>query len=340
VSSATRRPDIGLQSDPFSRDLETATAIVQMAATLARDIRRSFGDQVLSKADRSPVTVADFAVQAFVASRLAETRPGDPLVAEEDAAALRTAEGSAMLGGVTAALANVLPGTSADDVLRAIDRGGGETGDRFWTLDPIDGTQGFIRGDQYVVALALIVNSRVEVGVLGCPELALGGHTRRGIIAAARRGHGAFRLWLDGTERRRLAVRPTEDARELGVLRSLEDGHVDLPAFTAVVESLGITAPPIRMDSQAKHAVLAAGEGDLLLRLTAPGYHEKIWDQAVGSLLIEEAGGRVTDAIGQPLDFSAGRTLARNRGVIASNGRVHAAVIDALGRYADARQPI
>jgi 3'(2'), 5'-bisphosphate nucleotidase len=96
---------------------------------------------------------------------------------------------------------------------------------------------------------------------------------------------------------------------------------------------LGVTAPAVGMDSQAKYAVLAAGEGEVLLRLLSPSrpdYREKIWDQAAGSVVIEEAGGRITDLDGQPLDFSHGRTLARNRGILATNGVLHDAFLDGL----------
>jgi 3'-phosphoadenosine 5'-phosphosulfate (PAPS) 3'-phosphatase len=87
------------------------------------------------------------------------------------------------------------------------------------------------------------------------------------------------------------------------------------------------------MDSQAKYAVLAAGEGDVLLRLLSPSrpdYREKIWDQAAGSIVILEAGGRITDLDGKALDFSHGRTLAHNRGILATNGHLHDAVLAAL----------
>ena len=59
-------------------------------------------------------------------------------------------------------------------------------------------------------------------------------------------------------------------------------------------------------------------------------YREKIWDQAAGSLIIEEAGGKVSDLDGKPLDFSAGRTLANNRGVLATNGLLHDSALAAL----------
>jgi 3'(2'), 5'-bisphosphate nucleotidase len=87
------------------------------------------------------------------------------------------------------------------------------------------------------------------------------------------------------------------------------------------------------MDSQAKYAVLAAGGGDLLLRLLSPSkpdYRERIWDQAAGSLVLEEAGGKITDLDGKPLNFCTGRTLLQNRGILASNGMLHAPALTAL----------
>ena len=98
-------------------------------------------------------------------------------------------------------------------------------------------------------------------------------------------------------------------------------------------EHLGITAAPVPLDSQAKYAVLAAGAGDVLLRLIspkAPNYKEKIWDQAAGSLVITEAGGRITDLDGQPLDFSHGRALETNRGILATNGPLHEPLLAGL----------
>ena len=61
-----------------------------------------------------------------------------------------------------------------------------------------------------------------------------------------------------------------------------------------------------------------------------PDYRERIWDQAAGSIVIEEAGGRITDLDGKPLDFSHGRTLAKNRGIVATNGHLHDAVLSGL----------
>lgn len=87
------------------------------------------------------------------------------------------------------------------------------------------------------------------------------------------------------------------------------------------------------MDSQAKHVTVAAGSRDLLIRFPPQAeFHDAVWDQAAGSLLIEEAGGRVTDLAGQPLDFTSGRRLCRNTGMLASNGVLHTATLEAIKR--------
>jgi 3'(2'), 5'-bisphosphate nucleotidase len=117
------------------------------------------------------------------------------------------------------------------------------------------------------------------------------------------------------------------------VLRSVESGHTDKGKATDLSRAFGSLVAPIGMDSQAKYAVLAAGGGDAIVRLISPkrpDYKEMVWDQAAGSLVIQEAGGRITDLDGQPLDFRQGRTLAANRGILATNGRLHELLLSGL----------
>jgi 3'(2'), 5'-bisphosphate nucleotidase len=98
-------------------------------------------------------------------------------------------------------------------------------------------------------------------------------------------------------------------------------------------EALAIEADPVRMDSQAKYALLAAGKGEIYLRLLSEdrqSYREKVWDQAAGSLLVEEAGGKVTDLDGRRLDFSKGKRLLANRGLCTTNGFLHPDALRAL----------
>jgi 3'(2'), 5'-bisphosphate nucleotidase len=323
--------------EPWRHEFDVALGAVREGALLAREIRKRIGEQAFLKADRSPVTVADFAVQATIAHRLRQVFPDDPLVAEEDAASLRAPDTGTILQSVVDALH-----PAADDgasnldsnrVLDAIDRGRGTPGERFWTLDPVDGTQGFIRGHQYVVALALIVRGRVEIGILGCPELSFidGRRNCPGSVVFGVRNRGAFRSSLTGDEFAPLRVSSCRESRKARVLRSFESEHIDLTTFNEIMRVLKVEALPTLMDSQAKHAVIAAGQADLLIRIPATQvFRDRIWDQAAGSIIVEEAGGRVTDLRGAGLDFGTGRFLARNEGVIASNGHLHAEALAAV----------
>jgi 3'(2'), 5'-bisphosphate nucleotidase len=87
------------------------------------------------------------------------------------------------------------------------------------------------------------------------------------------------------------------------------------------------------MDSQAKYALVARGDASYYLRLPAAGRRlENIWDHAAGCLVVQEAGGKVTDLRGRPLDFRHGRRLTGNTGILASSGSIHDTVLDALNR--------
>jgi len=315
-----------------------AVAAVRAACDLVRAVQRELCGQSLTKSDRSPVTVADFAAQAVVAQRLASERPADVLVGEEDAGDLRALEQRATLEQVTRFVAAQVPGASGEAVCDWIDRGRAEPAARFWTLDPVDGTKGFLRGEQYAVALALVEDGRVALGVLGCPNLNSDGRGDvggAGSVFAAERGRGTWAATLGKEDWQQLRVSPRAEPASARLLRSVESGHTNVDEMGELVTALGATAEPVKMDSQAKYGVLAAGAGELLFRLLSPGktdYRERIWDQAAGSIVVEEAGGRVTDLDGKALDFARGRTLAANRGVVASNGVLHDAALAALKR--------
>ncbi len=322
----------------LDHELMTALRAVRSASVATRAVQTSLRGSSLEKSDRSPVTVADYAAQALICRALGAAFAGDPIIAEEDMDTLRAPEAEALRAQLLAVLAP-FGLTGVDAVLEAIGRGAASTaGERAWTLDPIDGTKGFLRGDHYAIALALLVDGRPEIGVLGCPRLACEG--RPGTLLWARRGQGAFEAPLDleegadpSAQARPIRVSAEDDRTALRLCESFESGHSAHGQSAQMQAQWGMRAAPVRMDSQAKYGVLARGEAEVYARLpTRADYQEKIWDHAAGALLVEEAGGRVSDLDGRPLDFAAGRTLRHNRGVLASHGPLHDQLLAALGR--------
>ncbi len=312
---------------------------VRQASYLVRQVQADLAGATLSKSDHSPVTVGDYAAQALIGSLLERYYPDDALVAEEDSQTLCSPGQESLLELVTGFVAGFVRDIRPEQVCRWIERGQSRPARRYWTLDPIDGTKGYLRGDQYAVALALIEDQQVQLGVLGCPNLIdgfrpdLGGP---GSLVIARRGQGAWTTSLaEAREFDLLRVSDRTDPTLARLLRSFEAQHTNVSLLDELVSYLAIQVDPVRLDSQAKYAILAAGKAEVMIRLLSeakPDYREKVWDIAAGSIVVEEAGGRVTDLHGKALDFSTGREFTNNRGILVTNGHLQQTFLDALAR--------
>ncbi|MBN1334343.1 MAG: 3'(2'),5'-bisphosphate nucleotidase [Deltaproteobacteria bacterium] len=321
----------------LATERQIALEAVQAACRACRLVEGDLTGASLDKDDRSPVTVADFASQAVVSIALGRAFPDLHIVGEEDASALRDPAHAALADRVVATVRRVDPASGdADAVLAAIDRGrdtGGPKG-RFWVLDPIDGTKGFLRHDQYAVALALVEDGRVVLGVLGCPNLPQVGRAPSadtGCLFVAVRGQGAWSRSIDDPTETRIHVDRVHNPARARFCESVEKSHSAQDVAARVAARLGITAPPYRIDSQCKYAAVARGDASIYLRLpTRKDYVEKAWDHAAGWAVVTEAGGVVTDTRGAALDFSRGRLLDRNPGVVATSGPIHGRVVDAV----------
>ncbi|MDE0299453.1 MAG: 3'(2'),5'-bisphosphate nucleotidase [Candidatus Poribacteria bacterium] len=309
---------------------EVAINAVLKAAQLCQEVQSDMVQtDAIKKPDRSPVTVADFGSQALICSALGEAFPKDCIVAEEDAEELR--ENPQLRSRVTDYV-NRFEDVSSHQVCEWINRGKGEVNKRYWTLDPIDGTKGFLRRNQYAIALALIIDGEVEFGLLACPNLPkewdkpnLG----QGCLLVAVRGEGAYMGALDGRPIKQIQVADTP----LRFADSVETLHGDHGAHFRITQELGITDPPIQIDSQAKYGLVARGEASVYLRLPnprTPNYRECIWDHAAGIIIVEEAGGKVTDMHGQSVNLLEGRRMTSNRGIVATNGKLHERVLEII----------
>ncbi|GMQ81071.1 MAG: 3'(2'),5'-bisphosphate nucleotidase [Rhodothermia bacterium] len=318
----------------LEQELTTSIAAVHEASILCQHVQAQLENATLKKADRSPVTVADFGSQSIICSSLREAFPHDSIIAEENADVLRTDDNHSLADRVVTEVQALRPNVTADEVIEWIDYGGDKDyTDRFWTLDPIDGTKGFLRGDQYAIALGLIQNGTVVLAVVGCPNLILSEvGPEPGVLLSATRGNGVqIHRLSDMSGVGKASVSSFSDPANVRLCESVEAMHTSHSGAGKIASILGITAAPVRLDSQAKYAVVACGDAEMYLRLPSDSrYVENIWDHAGGSLLVEEAGGMVTDIYGRNLDFSKGHQLKDNRGVIVSNGLLHDRLIDAI----------
>jgi 3'(2'), 5'-bisphosphate nucleotidase len=322
------------------------SAVMRIAVDAVRDAcavcRRLQGVvSALSKADLSPVTVADFAAQAVVARRLSRELGSVRIVGEESGDLLRDpGRERAVLAALDAVRAS-LPhdpdwkNAGPADLISAVERGASrQAGGEFWALDPIDGTKGFLRGQQYCTALALIRDGVPTIGVLGCPNLRGVGawgfeETGGGAIVWARRGAGATVSDLEG--RGAVVPRVRECAGAIVLASSVVSSEPVDRATERVLARLPAGSSQERLDSQAKYALVALGLADAFLRLpVARRSAEWIWDHAAGVVVCREAGARVTDAGGRELDFGAGLTLSKNRGVVAASPAVHGKLLSIL----------
>ena len=326
----------------YAKQVEAARRAVGDACLIARDVQRSLAEVVsITKDDRSPVTVADFACQAVVGMRLREALgDGVILVGEEDSAYLREEEHSLVAEATLAAVKDVWEEATLESMLEAIDVGSGDTHHAgFWTLDPIDGTKGFLRGQQYAISLAYVERGQVVVGVLGSPNLSadfgapMDTPDEHGCMYFCIRGDGVWEVAADdpmgdATEIKRL---DHERGEPISVCASVEKAHSSVSDMDRILEFIGEESEPVKLDSQAKYAVVARGQADAYLRLpTKKDYVERIWDHAAGSLIASEAGCFVTDIHGRALDFSKGRGLEKNKGVVCAPPRVHGLVMRAI----------
>mmetsp|Transcript_41074 Transcript_41074/g.76411 ORF Transcript_41074/g.76411 Transcript_41074/m.76411 type:complete len:346 (+) Transcript_41074:70-1107(+) len=319
-------------ADPRPRDAASLRRIivevVEKACHLTSQIQKDIlDDDVLKKDDFSPVTIADFASQSLVGHLLHAAYPTIPMVGEEDASALRASPTLAQK--VADHVKKFIPEISMEEVLGAIDRGNHPGGEgTFWVLDPIDGTKGFLRKEQFAVCLCLIENGRVLLAALGCPNLPVDASQpdgEKGCIFIGVEGQGASQLNISTGKEFPISVSSTSDTSTAVYVESLESSHSSHGRHAEIASVLRMGAP-IRMDSQCKFGVVARGQVGLYLRISkTPQY---IWDIAAGAMIVQEAGGKVTDLHGKPLQFSLGRTVGV-AALFASNGHIHDEVLAA-----------
>ena len=326
----------------YKKELQFALESVRLASKATSKIQKSLkkGD-IEKKTDSSPVTIADYAAQAIVNKHLFQSLGDDQkMVAEEDSSNLKKSTNSELLGEIVRKVKEVINVSDSSEILDLIDKGNHDaSSDRYWTLDPIDGTKGFIRGEQYAISLALIENGEVILGVLGCPNLSsnhmkpFGSGDDEGTIYFSVKGKGSWSGPTHGLIKKdRLRISDKITADECRACESVESSHSRFSYSSRIFDKLDISLPPLRLDSQCKYVVVARGQAEIYLRIpTDYHYEEKIWDHAAGSIIAQEAGATVTDIKGEQLDFRMGKTLKKNQGIACTIPPIHNKLLEAIG---------
>ena len=216
-----------------------------------------YGHEVVArhKRDASPVTEADERAEALIMPALQQLAPGVPVVAEEAVAAGRVPV----------------------------------VGERFWLVDPLDGTREFLaRNGEFTVNIALVEGTAPVLGVVYAPAL--------GLLYAGGNDLGAYAE--DSVGRRPIHCRP-QPAEGATVLASRS--HGDPAALTEFLAGHRV-AVLRHVGSSLKFGMLAAGEADLYFRRGVT----MEWDIAAGHAVLAAAGGSVMDLAGLPLAYGKG----------------------------------
>ena len=304
-------------------ELACAIETARQAGRLLRDLFERAHTVRTKSSPSDLVTEADTASEALIVKSLRGCFPQHRILAEEGLGDLVS------LGQQTShAERSVTCRPCAEEALRCA-QGGRDAGGPgsqahpesvlppggLWIVDPLDGTVNYAhRYPTWGVSISLVIGGRVEVAVTHDPM--------RGDTYWAERGRGA---WCDG---RRLHVSTVAHLGEALLMTGFPNNREagtdnNLAEFNAVMPRV--------------HGVRRAGAAVLDLAHVADGRlegywekHLRPWDWAAGWLLVEEAGGTVTDLGGHPWSLERG-------GLVATNGLLHAELLDALQA---ARRPV
>jgi 3'(2'), 5'-bisphosphate nucleotidase len=317
----------------FALELQTALHAARTAAHICQSIHESLLEGV-EKSGREPVTIADFASQLVINAILRAAFPDDAYWGEEKADDFFHVLGPTAQTQVLDYAGAVLGQTVTPEQARLWLTSPSD-GRRRWVIDPIDGTKGFLARRAYAIAIALVVAGEVKLGVLACPNLNFADISAQGEgeIFYAVRGGGAIRTGLEpGALLQTLGVSQTGAGQTVRIVTSVESSHSDKDFFGRVLGGLNASQiETFALDGQGKYGLVAGGRVEAYFRrVPDPTYREKTWDHAAGLIIVEEAGGQVSDFAGRPLDFSHGARFENNEGIVVSNGHLHQDLLRAI----------
>lgn len=186
---------------------------------------------------------------------------------------------------------------------------------RVWMIDPIDGTIGFIRKDgDFGVQIGLAEEGRPVLGVVYLPF--------HGEMYYAVQGEGSY-FAAEGTEPSRLRVTDNADLSSANLASSRSHRS---ERMNRVMEDFGLANEVRRGSVGLKIGLIARQDCDLYVHLSS---RTKYWDTCAPQIIVEEAGGKITDLFGEPLSYDS-HDVRNYNGIVASNGTLHEETIGRL----------
>jgi len=182
---------------------------------------------------------------------------------------------------------------------------------KIWIVDPLDGTSDFIdKTGEFTVMIALIKNKKPIIGVIGWPT--------EKTIFAAQEGKGAYRF--SGNEWRKISVTKIS---ELPKCRAVGSRHHLSDKEKMFIKKLGIKNFT-SIGSSLKVGKISSGEAEAYITTTNK---MKEWDSAASYCIISEAGGKMTDMLGNDLTYN-NKIVNHQNGILVTNGLIHNTILE------------
>jgi len=297
----------------FDRELKLAIETVKIASEITKWFS-NIGFKSFQKQDNSPVTLADYASQFFITFQISERFPEDQIIAEETNEVNLTVNDLDMIKSCYDDL-NI-------DIEIDLSQKKAKS-ERQWTVDPIDGTKGFQKNLSYAIGIGLMINSVPRISIIGVPNF----NEKGTAIFIAVKGNGA-KVSYGGKSFSPIGVNKQDTLSESLMCHSL---HYDEPWVMKFASENNISKF-IQMDSMAKFCLIANGDANIYIK---PLNKERSfsWDFLPGTLLVNEAGGEVSDLNGNPLKFLNEKVLVSASGLIASNTVIHQKILKSMRNF-------
>jgi len=298
----------------YKIELNLAAELVKTATDITEWFRIK-GFESFQKEDKSPVTLADYASQLFIVKKLKEKFPNDQIIAEES----YNSHININVQKIIKMCYRSLELDLIEDIERILNYRGPYS-PRQWTVDPIDGTKGFQKNLSYAIGIGFMNNSELIAAAIGVPNYNEKGRA----LFIAEKNQGA-RVSYGEEDFIPINVSDKKNIKKAKMCHSL---HYDEPWVMEFAEIAGISNY-IQMDSMAKFCMVADGTADLYIKPMNEN-RSFSWDFLPGVLIVNEAGGIVSDLKGNNIKFNNEKCIISAPGLVASNGILHEEILKYL----------